>query len=350
MRNADLFFSALCIAIPVSIGSIGCSDGANDFDDSVKSSEEESASEGNEPIGQVTSELVATDTVATLIASNECGTASLRGLSIQLVEELNCLAPNTMGKIDNLPNVQLGSGALPFLQTSVIEELKKVVAARGGAKLNINSSLRSLPQQYTLFQWGQQKRCRISVVADPGTSNHESGRAVDVQETAAWRSSFLNNGWKWQGPSDDVHYEFNGGGVNIRGLSVKAFQQLWNRNHPEDKIAEDGAYGPATAARISKSPIGGFPIGAMCPADAGAADSGAPPTDLPPIVVPSGDDDEAATPTPAPDGGATTNAFAFPEAESGGCSSTGGGAGSAMGGIGGMVAMALLISRRRRQS
>jgi hypothetical protein len=45
-------------------------------------------------------------------------------------------------------------------------------------------------------------------------------------------------------------------------MDVHAFQRLWNRNHPSDTIAEDGAYGPMTAARIARSPSGGFAIGA----------------------------------------------------------------------------------------
>ena len=47
-------------------------------------------------------------------------------------------------------------------------------------------------------------------------------------------------------------------------MDVMAFQRLWNRNHPEDIIAEDGDYGPATAARIERSPADGFPRGPTC--------------------------------------------------------------------------------------
>ena len=45
---------------------------------------------------------------------------------------------------------------------------------------------------------------------------------------------------------------------------MKAFQRLWNANHPGDKIAEDGAWGPNTAARMSKSPAAGFATGPSC--------------------------------------------------------------------------------------
>jgi hypothetical protein len=45
---------------------------------------------------------------------------------------------------------------------------------------------------------------------------------------------------------------------------VLAFQKLWNRNHQEDAISEDGRYSPATEQRLKKAPPGGFPLGASC--------------------------------------------------------------------------------------
>jgi hypothetical protein len=61
-----------------------------------------------------------------------------------------------------------------------------------------------------------------------------------------------------------VHFDYVAGGVRLTGLSVLAFQRLWNRNHPEDPIAEDGRYGPQTEARLRSAPAEGFPIGAVC--------------------------------------------------------------------------------------
>jgi hypothetical protein len=54
----------------------------------------------------------------------------------------------------------------------------------------------------------------------------------------------------------------------VSGLSVLAFQRLWNRNNPKDRLAEDGAYGPQTEARLARAPSAGFAIGACT---AGAA-------------------------------------------------------------------------------
>jgi MYXO-CTERM domain-containing protein len=49
---------------------------------------------------------------------------------------------------------------------------------------------------------------------------------------------------------------------------VLTFQVVWNLNHPDDRIDEDGLYGPMTASRVAASPAGGFGRDA-CTCDAG---------------------------------------------------------------------------------
>ena len=72
-----------------------------------------------------------------------------------------------------------------------------------------------------------------------------------------------NHHWSHDVPGDPVHFDHLGS-ADIRGKDTLAFQRLWNRNHPGDKIAEDGAYGPQTEARLKKSPATGFATGASC--------------------------------------------------------------------------------------
>jgi hypothetical protein len=155
-----------------------------------------------------------------------------------------------------------------------------------GVTITINSGLRTLPQQYLLYRWYQTGRCGIGLAAKPGTSNHESAVAIDIADNVAWRTALTNRGFRWLGASDPVHYDFVGqGAVNLRGLSVKAFQRLWNRNHPEDPIAEDSGYGTETEKRLAKAPIGGFPKGALasCTADGGVDAGSIEPEDIAPV-------------------------------------------------------------------
>jgi len=308
--------------------------------------------DGAEPLGSVSSPLSPNDPVAIAVAQS-CTTTAVKGLSTQLVEEIQCLRPGTLTRIDNTAGLALGSAVFPYLQTSAAMALISAQKARG-TTMSINSALRTLPQQYLLYRWYQTGRCGIGLAATPGTSNHEGAIAVDIDDNAGWRSAMLGKGFRWLGASDPVHYDFTAGGtVDLRGLSVKAFQKLWNRNHPTDLIAEDGDYGPSTATRLAQSPSGGFAKGADCTksptADAGAgagADADAEPTA--PVDVPSTPDaDEPSGAAPkAQEPTSATNATT-PNAASG-CAMT---PASSSGGTALLAAGALglvLASRRRR--
>jgi hypothetical protein len=206
--------------------------------------------------------------------TQSCSTTAVRGLAIQLVEEIQCIRPNTLARIDGTPGLALGAAVFPYLQTSAAKALVAARKARN-TTMSINSALRTLPQQYLLYRWYQTGRCGIGLAAPPGSSNHESAVAIDIADNAGWRASLQANGFRWLGASDPVHYDFVAGGtVDLRGLSVRAFQRLWNRNNPSDMIVEDGDYGPATASRLAKSPVGGFPKGAECSKPDAAPDAG----------------------------------------------------------------------------
>lgn len=196
--------------------------------------------------------------------ATSCATSVVRPLSEQLIAELNCLQPNVVSRIPEDPQLNVGN-IFDFLQTNPAESLPGVANDRPGATLVFNSALRSLAQQFLLYEWYLAGRCGIALAATPGTSNHERGLAIDIADTAGWRDELEGNAWDWLGPNDAVHYDFTGGGTaNISGTSVRAFQRLWNLNHPDDTIAEDGDYGPATRTRLRQAPANGFVIGSSC--------------------------------------------------------------------------------------
>lgn len=326
--------------------------------------------DGQEPrdeatTGSVSSALAANATVGQAVAS-ECATSAVKGLSVQLVEEIQCLRPNTFMRIDKLPGLTLGSSVMPYMQTKAAQALIAAQKARGQA-MSINSAMRTLPQQYLLYRWYQTGRCGIGLAASPGTSNHEGAIAVDINDNAGWRTAMQGKSFRWLGASDPVHYDFVGGGtVNLRGLSVQAFQRLWNRNNPNDKIAEDGDYGGATASRLAQAPVGGFAKGADCTLpkpDAGADASTDPPLTSPDDVTPVPDanegDDTGSAPAsgtpPTTQSGLGPTGASLPSAESGSCNvAMAGGAGNGTGtGSGaaclGLAAALVMAARRRRQ-
>ena len=219
-------------------------------------------------------------TVSELSRSGACSTAPAGPLTRQIAAELACLEPNTFVGIDDIDNVTLGAAANPFLQPAAAEGLAQAARSRS---MTVNSTWRSVAQQYLLKSW--EGRCGIRLAASPGRSNHESGLAVDVDNYAsqAVRTALANadlswycrdtNGGRLSGCADPVHFTSRRG-RDLRSMGVKAFQRLWNRNNAGDRIAEDGDWGPATAARMARAPIAGFAQVASCGGGAGGGAAG----------------------------------------------------------------------------
>ena len=131
--------------------------------------------------------------------------------------------------------------------------------------MTINSALRTVAQQYMVRRWATQKRCGVQLATRPGESNHESGLALDIREVKLWRRALESHGFRWLGAKDRVHFDYRRApAATHSNADVAAFQQLWNRNHPDDPIADTGRYTAATEARLKKAPANGFELGADC--------------------------------------------------------------------------------------
>ena len=197
------------------------------------------------------------DTVANEAAKGACSTGGVVGLSDQLVKIQMCLSPGTFVTFTPHANVTLTSASIhPYLLASARDALWN---ASKSLDLQVNSAFRTIADQYVLYYSGG-----CALAAKPGNSNHETGKAVDLENWSAATSAMEASGCTHTYPSTDpVHFDCPGG--DHRADSITAFQRLWNLNNPGDKIAEDGSYGPATESRLAKSPAGGFPIGDCTP-------------------------------------------------------------------------------------
>lgn len=201
------------------------------------------------------------DTVEGVAQSTACTTGAILGLSKQIVSEMNCVRAGLMSDISGANVTLTSAAALPYLQNPAAAALRSATA--GHSALPLNSTLRTVAQQWILYSWYQTGRCGVSLAAKPGTSNHEDGLAFDTSSYSSWKSILESHQYRWFGSSDVVHFDFVGtGGVDANG--VLAFQRLWNLNNPTDKIATDGVYGPNTEARIKKSPRLGFAKKSTC--------------------------------------------------------------------------------------
>jgi hypothetical protein len=198
-------------------------------------------------------------------ASASCSTSIVSGLSRQIIAEARCLNPDAFVKVPARKNLVAGSNVVLYLEAPARDHLLRALDAHPELTMTVNSALRTIAQQVLLSQWGAKKRCGVKLAATPGESNHESGLALDVSESSAWRKALEKEGFRWYGSKDPVHFDYAGpGAVDHRGLDVRAFQRLWTRNHPDDPLAETGRLDARTSVRLSRSPASGFPVGARC--------------------------------------------------------------------------------------
>ena len=260
--QAFLTVSSLVVLSSIAaLGGVGCAPATpQDLDSTAPEAD------GPEPAEVVNqgSDAVTGGTVAQAVA-NSCSTTSVKGLSEQIIAEGNCITAGAYAQIPSRSNLTLGSAVFPFLEKPARDQLVASLDAHKGTHMTINSALRTIAQQHLLYSWYQGGRCGIQLAAKPGNSNHETGLAFDTSDASTWRNSLEGHGFHYFGSADPVHFDYTGSGSsNHKGLDVKAFQRLWNANHPEDKIAEDGGWGPNTAARMNKAPADGFASGPSC--------------------------------------------------------------------------------------
>lgn len=190
-----------------------------------------------------------------------CSTEGVVQLSKQIAREVDCLMPGQLLEIPEGDGLVFTGGAvLPYFGEQAGQDL---LAAAAEGEILLTSAYRSVAQQYLIVRWFQDGRCGITAAAEPGQSNHESGRAIDVSNWAERVAILDAHGWEHTVPGDEVHFDHLAS-PDLRGSDVLAFQRLWNRNHPEDPIDEDGDWGPMTEARLAESPAEGFPIGESC--------------------------------------------------------------------------------------
>jgi hypothetical protein len=178
--------------------------------------------------------------------TNGCSTAGIAPLDAQLVAEMVALSEGKLSRVESA-NVKFTSDRVhPYLITAARDAL--VRAAEGG-EIKVNSALRTFADQYLLH-----KGCRGAAI--PGGSNHESGKAIDVNNYSERKAALLAAGFRQPVSTNPSYFEY--AGDDLRKNSVKAFQRLWNLNNPTDRINEDGTADAATLARIAKAPAEGF--------------------------------------------------------------------------------------------
>jgi D-alanyl-D-alanine carboxypeptidase len=198
-------------------------------------------------------------------AARSCNTSSVDGLSRQIIGQARCIDPKAFVAVPRQPNLETKDNVFLYMDSSAREHLLRALRANKKKTMTVNSALRTVAQQYLLHRWASSKRCGIEIATPPGESNHESGLALDIAEAPSWKKALEAEQFHWLGAVDRVHYDYKGPDAASRtSVDVKAFQQLWNLNHPDDLLLENGQYGAETEERLEKSPARGFPTGPRC--------------------------------------------------------------------------------------
>jgi Putative peptidoglycan binding domain/D-alanyl-D-alanine carboxypeptidase len=206
------------------------------------------------------------EAIETMIQARNVDTGRVSGLSRQIIAQMNTLQSGILINFESLPGISSSGEAHLnlYLQAGAKETLR--AALRDGTskqpnlKMTINSAYRTVAQQHVLYQTFRRDPKLIPLAAKPGNSNHENGLAIDVSNYQAWKPYLLAHGWQWLGGNDPVHFFENNGRDDVNNLGVKAFQTLWNKYNPTDRMTVDGNFGDQTAAKMDRSPIAGFAI------------------------------------------------------------------------------------------
>jgi hypothetical protein len=129
-------------------------------------------------------------------ADGTCSTASVKNLSLQVIDEMNLLIPNVLVSFDDLDVSGNQATVNFFLQPKAKEALRRAIRNKGKT-LRLTSAYRTVVQQHILFSW-QGSEC-VFIAAKPGWSNHEDGLAIDTPD---WKNGYrlwqqkAGSGWE----------------------------------------------------------------------------------------------------------------------------------------------------------
>ncbi len=195
-----------------------------------------------------------------------CTTTVVKKLSQQIIAEGNCVQPGAYVRVPLLANATFGKAVFPYMREAARDAFVAALRKAKRRKIKVNSMLRTVAQQYLLYDWYRNKRCGIKLAAEPGRSNHQSGLAIDISSPGSWRKTLQRQGFRWLGKRDRWHFDYVDKKAKKRqpGLDIEAFQRLWNRNHPSEPLDEHGEFDEQTERALRRAPIGGFVIGASC--------------------------------------------------------------------------------------
>ena len=198
-------------------------------------------------------------TVATVAdGMSDCSTTEVRGLSSQILHQLHCDHPGVIEEINSIEELCMPSALLPYLHKNATVALKTALG-KSTKSFVITSSLRTVAEQYLLYQWSSNSICGHSQPEDrPGRSDYMKGVAFDVEQYDQFKSFVSASQFQWQGNANPTKFLFSPSTFDVQRALTQSFQKLWNINHPTEKVVEDGLYGSQTEMILRRASVNGF--------------------------------------------------------------------------------------------
>jgi hypothetical protein len=197
---------------------------------------------------------VSAQTVGDVARAGSCDSSPTNPLQMQIVATHRCMFAGDLTDFAAGAGISFVGNVLPVINADTAARLRRAAQMR---PIQMTSGYRTIAGQYVLSR-STSPQCMTPAAV--GSSPHHTGRAIDASNHAQILGAMQAAGCEQSYPANDpVHFNCPGWTDNtLKAHSIAAFQRLWNVNHPMQRIAEDGAYGPQTEGALVQSPVRGF--------------------------------------------------------------------------------------------
>lgn len=183
---------------------------------------------------------------------------SVAGLSKQVAQQF-LRSMSAMAITDLTPHVEvMQPTVIPYLQRSAGDDLIAAIKERG-EPLKLIDALRTLPQQLKLSARYLNGVPLDGPTALPGSSGHERGVAIDIEDSDRWVTVLRKHNWHRAVGHDSAHFFYHGPQQPaFQRAGIMAFQRVWNDHNPDEQLPLDGVLTAQTEYALGRSPAGGF--------------------------------------------------------------------------------------------
>ena len=125
----------------------------------------------------------------------------------------------------------------------------------------VTSGLRTLPEQYLLYQW--QRICNniSNVMGINETFNDLSGSVIEIENYLEVKDAMTSMNFTWGGNLNPKRFTYSGtDALDMKNENIISFQTLWSCNSEGYSVIVDGVFSSAVLKMVKKIDIRGFNI------------------------------------------------------------------------------------------